>query len=288
MELKAVYCPLVAMRSPGRATFHLTSVSGQAPEAASPRPRVHSFSLTFPRDSHTGDQITRLEQLAVDLQARNAHLQSLVGSFRVTEQDPYARERLLSHFEGQLTAHEDSLETRKQLLYELENQALIFRPAEYPAPIPPARRHAQTPRLRSTDPIPKYQKPKRRPLPPPLIHPVKLQSQTLETHRTLVDRALYLERMIQIQKLKLKLCHDHRDLADLRLQFESVEKDIEPEEDVEIAWLRGKIRIYKERIQREKARIALLNDPNRIVIEAATTIQSAWRSFRTRMVNRTG
>jgi hypothetical protein len=140
--------------------------------------------------------------------------------------------------------------------------------------------------MRSTDPIPKYQKPKRRPLPPRLLHPVKPQLEILNTHRHLVDQALYLERMIQIQKLKLKLCHDHRDLSDLRLQFENVEKAIENDEDAEIGELRRKIRVCKERIRHEKARIALFRDPNRVVIEAAATIQSAWRAYRTRQQNR--
>jgi hypothetical protein len=101
-------------------------------------------------------------------------------------------------------------------------------------------------------------------------------------HRDLIERALYLERLILIEKMRLRICHDHRDLADLRLRLEHIEAPDDDDCDPDEADLKRRIRNCKEQIAREKAQIAREREPSAILDRAAASIQSAWRGFRCR------
>jgi hypothetical protein len=109
---------------------------------------------------------------------------------------------------------------------------------------------------------------------------MKPQREILNPRRHFVEPRRYLERMVQLEKMKQKLCDDRPDPSDLRFQFEQVEKAIEndEDEDAEIGELMRKDRVCEVRIRHEKARIALFKDPVRLVIATAATIQSTWRA----------
>ena len=112
-----------------------------------------------------------------------------------------------------------------------------------------------------------------------------LRAKATEEHHRLTQEALFNERKIVLMRMKLKLCHDRRDLVALRdnlNMFEGggktmmLDKEMEETLKIQIHNIKMKQLHEKERIEREKS-------PNIEFHDAATSIQSAWRGFKCRM-----
>lgn len=107
-------------------------------------------------------------------------------------------------------------------------------------------------------------------------------------NEVLAQQALFNERKIMLLEMKLKLCHDRRDLALLRSNLNLFEgggnsltsdKEIEEALKIQIENIKMHQNHEKRRIEHEKSPIIALHD-------AATVIQSVWRGYRFRMQNK--
>jgi hypothetical protein len=196
--------------------------------------------VTFPRPSAVGGQIARLERAVALAGARNRRLRELAGDFAGHAADAGKRERLRAHFECRLALDLAALERRGRRIGDLERAAALFRPAE-------------------------REEPPRAPL---------------AGHAALVDRALSLERMVLLARMRLRLCHDRRRLAELRAALGAIDGP-EPARGA-AAPLRDRVRLCRARIAAERARIADERRPDAREHFAARAIQSAFRGFRAR------
>lgn len=261
-------------------TFHLTTVSSRSARQVTPRSRPKSFELKFHTLSVFSDQLTRLRSLAAELRAKNNQLKAEISMFREHVKDASKRQGLVDGFEATLASCLKDLELRKQKVQELEKQVMIFRPAEKEEA--PAPRKISTARLQRIAAANSRRKPQRRPFPPPSLLPNKrsdpVRAQELKEHRDLIERSLYLERLIVIQKMKLKICHDHRIMEQLKQDLSQIE-DIDDDSSDDLQSQRNKIQNLREQVMREKERIREEKDENNFVHFAAVSIQSAWRGY---------
>jgi hypothetical protein len=100
-------------------------------------------------------------------------------------------------------------------------------------------------------------------------------------NRKLTEIALGQERFLLVQKMRLRLYHDHRDMCRLRRVLNKLEgggEDFSEDEDISEK-LRSRIYNLRHAIQREQGRIAALSNPQMERHEAATAIQKAWRGY---------
>ena len=111
------------------------------------------------------------------------------------------------------------------------------------------------------------------------------RQELIKENEKLREVALNQERLLLIQKMKLRLCHDHRDLSSLRKILDQLEGGTfsKDEEANDIAHCKIKISNLKAKIARERHRITSLGQPKSKEDQAAVTIQSAARGFLTRM-----
>ncbi|KAK8891360.1 hypothetical protein M9Y10_028568 [Tritrichomonas musculus] len=171
--------------------------------------------------------LDRFHKLIVELNQKNAKLCELIENMERLQNQEISQEEeeiiyqnakeeekkiLINDFHTSLQNHRRSLERRLAKLNEIEESLGIFRfdepkpkppKVEYPPVnpnIPSPRAHLRTnPRFDLANSISKTE------------------------NDQLTEKALYLERLIIVQKMKLKLCHDHRELAKLSKELEKVE-----------------------------------------------------------------
>jgi hypothetical protein len=111
------------------------------------------------------------------------------------------------------------------------------------------------------------------------------KTQMLILNDRLIDSALFQEQQILIDKLKLRLFHDHRDLCRAKQQLELVRKNERiPEPDHH---QKARVRTLRNALEHERWRIALLNSENADLHISATMIQKTWRGFAYRKHNPT-
>jgi chromosome segregation ATPase len=109
---------------------------------------------------------------------------------------------------------------------------------------------------------------------------VEAQKLLLE-NKKLTETALGQERFMLVQKMRLRLYHDHRDICRLRRVLNKLEGgggDYSEDEDISEK-LRSRIRNLRRAIEREQGRIAALSTPQMDRHDAATAIQKAWRGY---------
>ena len=264
----------------GLKTFHLTTINSRTPRQNVTRPRPRSFELKFQSLSVFSDQIVRLRALAAELRAKNAELRQEIEMMQDHWNDPGKREYLAEGFEATLANCLKEIELRKRKVDDLEKRVMIFRPADKDEVAAP--RNVRTARLQRME-AENRQRRHGRPFPPPSLLPNKrsdpVRAQELKEHRDLIEKSLYLERMIVIQKMKLKICHDHRIMEQLKLELSQIEDDDADDTDSEVQAERNRVRRLKEQILREKERIREEQDEHNYVHFAAVAIQSAWRGY---------
>jgi hypothetical protein len=166
----------------------------------------------------------------------------------------------------------NSLEQRKRQLDDLEREVMLFRPADGEEPD-----HACV-RPIEPDPLAKFARPRPRAYPPPALTPPRARVSLLSGHFTLVDRALSLERLILIAKMRLKTFHDQRRFTELRAALDAIESPEGLAEDGESP-LKTRIRMCRSKIAAEKHRIAGERRVDAREHFAAVAIQSAFRGF---------
>lgn len=317
------------MRNPRSTTFNLTSIQSQRGTSKS----VRKFSPRNQQAKALGaapDQENRLKNQVRELKNQNQYLSEFIQHFENSSNDLNERDNLIKDLQIVLIQHTSSLEKRLNRINDIEKQVKIFRSVSnedeefdklYPIKLPDdtCRTNSARNKRRRMDfaPPPKYQKPKRRIFPPPKIEKTQNLATTnpliplsntanLDSNQAdfkkerdkLTQKTLYLDRLITIEKLKLKLCHDHRTLAELKneldiLQSEHVnlnyskeneeenynefENNDENEDDLE--QLKDSIELIKERIQEEKSRISFYESKYYPINDAAIDIQRMWRGF---------
>ena len=172
--------------------------------------------------------LDRFHKLIVDLNQQNAKLIKIIDNMEKIksqnsspeeEEDVFdqkskeeEKKRLIDEFNISLSSHRKSLEKRLKKLNEIEDSLAIFRfdePQPQPPKVefPPVHPNIPSPRahLRTS---PRFD---------------LANSITKAENNQLTAKALYLERMIIVQKMKLKLCHDHRELSKLFKELSNVE-----------------------------------------------------------------
>jgi hypothetical protein len=102
----------------------------------------------------------------------------------------------------------------------------------------------------------------------------------LRENERLREVALDQERSLLIEKMKLRLCHDHRDLLALRGCFARLRDsgELRAEND-EIPNKKAQIGNLCDRIAKEKERVRRLQQGVTVETRAAVVIQSAARGF---------
>ena len=163
--------------------------------------------------------LDRFHKLIVDLNQQNAKLIETIVNMEKIQQQKYTSEEediqdqskkeeekqlLIKEFHTSISNHRKSLERRLKKLNEIEDSLSIFRFDE-PQPQPPK---VEYPPVNPNIPMPRAH----------LRTSPRFglaNSITKAENDQLTAKALYLERMIVVQKMKLKLYHDHRELAQL-------------------------------------------------------------------------
>ncbi|OHS93134.1 hypothetical protein TRFO_40540 [Tritrichomonas foetus] len=115
------------------------------------------------------------------------------------------------------------------------------------------------------------------------IHrPLDVSRQPLvEEHERLIAISLHLERQMLVQKMFLRLWHDHRDLTALRVSLNALEGGGESVEEESVIADRFKIKInnLRNKINREKDRLKYLSKKPNKQERAAISIQSLIRGY---------
>lgn len=113
------------------------------------------------------------------------------------------------------------------------------------------------------------------------------RNKLLDINQELVQMALAQERQMIVMKMRLRLCHDHRDLSRLRRILNKLEgggSDYREDEEI-TAQLKKSIHHLKSAILQERERIRLLQLDGMEEHEAATIIQKQVRGFLYRIKN---
>lgn len=175
--------------------------------------------------------LDRFHKMIVDLNQQNAKLIEVIENMeKIQGQNISAEEedivnkntteeekkRLITEFQTSISNHRKSLEKRLKKLNEIEEDLGIFRfddPQPQPPKVefPPVNPNIPSPRahLRTS---PRFD---------------LANSIAKAENDQLTAKALYLERMIVVQKMKLKLCHDHRELAKLAKELSNIQSSIQ-------------------------------------------------------------
>lgn len=113
------------------------------------------------------------------------------------------------------------------------------------------------------------------------------RNKLLDINQELVQMALAQERQMIVMKMRLRLCHDHRDLSRLRRILNKLEgggSDYREDEEI-TAQLKKSIHHLKSAILQERERIRLLQLDGMEEHEAAIIIQKNVRGFLYRIKN---
>ena len=205
--------------------------------------------------------VNPLKQTISDLRNRNRRLKNLITHLQGALVSQQQRDLLYQDFEQDLMEDVLSLEKRLEKLDELTKNVNKFAPPNkdvFALPSPKILRESTEESLRT---------------------------KATQEHQKLTQQALYNERKIVLMRMKLKLCHDRRDLVALRENLNMFEgggktmildKELEESLKIQIHNIKLKQLHEKERIEHEKS-------PNIQMHDAATAFQSLWRGYKTRM-----
>lgn len=110
------------------------------------------------------------------------------------------------------------------------------------------------------------------------------QTDLIRENEKLVRQALAQERILLILKMRLRLCHDHRDFDELRSVLNKLMgggKDLD-EDQIIVKKYKQIIQTIKQHKHEEKKRIIDLQRPLDLERESAIVIQKTWRGKYTR------
>jgi hypothetical protein len=206
------------------------------------------------------DEIVRLQKQLSQFRQKNTELKSRVAHFIHD-----STELLIQDFKRDLDRAQRQLEGRQKKIGELEQIVTLFR--HQTLPIVP-----QSPAYERRMPSPR-----KFVMSMPSINEQKMYIKT--EHEELAEKALENERFIILSRMKLRLCHDHRDLASLRKQLEALNESEADESEQTTDELRGRCRVVKSAMDYEKERIRKERWTCADEFFAAVSIQSSWRGF---------
>ena len=108
-----------------------------------------------------------------------------------------------------------------------------------------------------------------------------IQNQLIIEHKQLIQKSLDQERYLLLLKMKLRHCHDHRDLGELRSLLNRLKGG--GKDDLEDKKIREKLKFMinnlKNQIKSEKNRIQILKNGINKENLSAIIIQKNWRKF---------
>lgn len=265
--------------------FSLTSSVHKTVDIKSPRVYKSSNSTSLIQNRSFIDEIKKLEQIISDFTAENQELAKYIEHLEGAAHKMEERVKIVSVFENDLNTNTNELDIRRKELDALENKNKIFRP--------PTEKKPQEPHSPRVGHMYKgnldfrYTKPSPRPFPPPSLLPHKrtdaVQADLISEANRMTQMALYNERRMVILKMKLRLCHDHRDLSSLRDELDNLQADQGGNKDNDaIKNIQDSSDTIKERIEYEKFRIEQLEAEDYDIHRAATLMQSLWRGYKIR------
>ena len=205
--------------------------------------------------------VNPLKQTISDLRNKNRRLKNLITHLQGALVSQQQRDLLYQDFELDLMEDVNSLEKRLEKLDELTKNVNKFAPPNkdvFAHPSPKILRESVEESFRT---------------------------KATQEHQKLTQQALYNERKIVLMRMRLKLCHDRRDLVALRENlnmFEGGGKTMILDKELEET-LKTQINNIKMKQQHERERIEHEKSPNIELHDAATAIQSLWRGYKTRM-----
>lgn len=209
------------------------------------------------------DRVSQLKEIIDKLMIEYEPLRTRVEHLSNAATDETAARLTMQDFKVDLNKLEEMIEKRRKKLIGLEKQVLIFRRAEDST--------VARPRLQDT------LMPTRRKQLAPLPSLTDQKSKASIEYQELKNKTLYYERLIILRKLQLKMLHDHRDLDQLRNNFNNLGDD--DDEESACNDLRRKCQALKLAIGYEQDRITVERSPYVDEYFAAVAIQSAWRGY---------
>ena len=236
----------------------------------------------------------RFQNFIISMNKKNQVLYDMIDNLEHNEIPQQIKNQMINEFQNVIKNHRRSLTRRLNRLTELEEEIKVFRfdeKQQQPPKIvyPPINKTIHSPRagLKTS----------------PRHELAKLNAKSENDHLT--EKALYLERLIVIQKMKLKLCHDHRDLALLSNEFDIAKERIknysdknheEEEQDDNIfeldddvdQKLKTNIKNIKAAIEHEKKRIKAYESKFYNFYDAASKIQKVWLGYNCRRKLKSG
>ena len=206
-------------------------------------PRARNFT-----SKPINEEFQKLKQYILDYELENNFIRETSAAFRELETNESAGEFLASQFDLELQEISKRIDQRSQKIDNLIQKSKM-----------------------------KSIRPKKE------IQGSCQKSQVIEENRFLVEQALSLEQQNILYHLKLKVCHDHRDLCKLKCDITKItEGESLSDEEKEILQNKLIIRNLKKYIEHEKKRAHDRNIKQTPEDEAATAIQKSWRGYMAR------
>ncbi|KAK8860253.1 hypothetical protein M9Y10_011918 [Tritrichomonas musculus] len=246
-------------------TFSLTAIQSksalQKKKAYKPLNELARSSSSLEAPGPFTKNINQLKKSVNYYETKNKEIQETIDLLNGAMETMDERRQLFKLFDRDLNTIYDRLDQRFTELFDTENIIKSFR---------------QAPEGKTT--LDKVQT-----LPTKEID----RKQLLNINQELVQMALAQERQMVVMKMRLRLCHDHRDLSRLRRILNKLQgggSDYREDEEI-TAQLKKSIHHLKFAIAQERERIRLLQLDGMEEHEAATIIQKQVRGFLYRIKN---
>jgi hypothetical protein len=247
--------------------FDLTTVSAQTGGALTGSHELPDITTLHPTmrpveaKGPFTDKISRLKQQIADYHAKTFRIRTTIDRLTGAMTLLADRRATFKDFTQELRILEDRLDARFAGIGTAESMVKLFR---------------QTP----DDPPARLARPSTA---------VNVERQKLlQENRRLTEIALGQERVVLVQKMRLRLYHDHRDVCRLRRILNKMEGggDDYAEDESITEKLKSRTQNLRRAIERERERIARLSGPQARRHEAAAIIQKAWRRYLYRLATR--
>lgn len=204
------------------------------------------------------EQIADLEKSIENLQKKKSELLYTEKKFNGAMKNGELRRALYDDFQNSISCFSERLQKRSDILNSYQEKVNAF--SLYSEELPQISRNALGETLTTKN---------------------RSQPELLSENKVLVNQALVQERTMLVLKMKMRLCHDHRDLEELRSILNKMMgggKNID-EDQVIVSKYKEVISIIKDHIKEEKKRIEDVSKPYNVEHESAVIIQKTWRGY---------
>ena len=204
------------------------------------------------------EQIKELQKTIEKLEKKLKDLRYTQKKYDHAMTNGELRRALYTDLQNEINRFSERLQKRADMLNNFQEEINTFR--QYTDDLPPI------PKERLTSYLSNSKNP---------------QTKLLNENKVLINQALAQERTMLILKMRMRLCHDHRDLDQLRSVLNKMMgggKDID-EDQLIIKKYKEVISRLKLHIRQEKARIEEVSKPYNVEYESAVIIQKTWRGY---------